>query len=399
MKRILMYIFIAAVVLCALFFIFRAMDKDKTGDDIKVGQASVSVDAVPAVFHEFQDRIDAVGTLRARETNLLSPKVAGNVDTVLVDIGDWVEAGQVVVLLDRTLFELGVGQSEAACQAANAAVAQALSQFEQAQKEYRRASKLLAEKVIPQSRFDAAEAAYKATREGLAVAKGKYRQAQAALETAGKHLKDASIRSSIAGVIVDRNVEVGQSLSPGVQIFRILDQTTMKGDVELPEKDFGRVTVGTAAVITVDAFQGQEFSGKVTIINPMVDSLTRTFRVRIETPNPSGKLVDGMFVRVRFLTGQRTVLAVPRDALHRLPGSGTFYVFIVQEDKVVKRTVETGKIGDQYAEALKGLVEGERVVTSGDGRLRSGMSVIVSGKTSGERKITHKERGRINFHK
>ena len=392
MKRIFIYIFIAAVVLCALFFIFRAIVKDKSRDDMRVGQASVSVDVVPAVFHEFEDRIDAVGTLRARETNLLSPKVAGNVDAVLVDIGDWVEAGQVVVLLDRTLFELGVGQSEAACQAANAALAQALSQFEQAQKEYRRASKLLAEKVIPQTRFDAAEAAYKATREGLAVAKGKYSQAQAAMETAREYLKDASIRSSIAGVVVDRNVEVGQSLSPGVQILRILDQTTMKGDVELPEKDFGRVTVGTAAVITVDAFQGQEFSGKVTVINPMVDPRARTFRVRIETPNPSGKLVDGMFARVRFLTGQRTALAIPRDALHRLPGSGTFYVFVVQGDKVIKRTIKTGKVDDQYAEALKGLVEGERVVTSGDGRLRSGMSVTVSGETSGERKITHKEK-------
>lgn len=392
MKRILIYIFIAAVVLCTLFFIFRAKDKDKTGDDMRVGQASVSVDAAPAVFHEFQDRIDAVGTLRARETNLLSPKVTGNVDTVLVDIGDWVEAGQVVVLLDSTLFELGVDQSEAACQAANAALAQALSQFEQAQKEYRRASKLLAEKVISQTRFDAAEAAYKATREGLAVAKGKYSQAQAAMKTAREYLKDASIRSSIAGVVVDRNVEVGQSISPGVQIFRILDQTTMKGDVELPEKDCGRVTVGTAAVITVDAFQRQEFSGKVTIINPMVDPRARTFRVRIETPNPSGKLVDGMFARVRFLTGQRTALAVPRDALHRLSGSGTFYVFVVQGDKVVKRTVETGKTGDQYAEVIEGLVEGERVVTSGDGRLRSGMSVTVFSETSGERKITHKEK-------
>jgi len=392
MKRIFIYILIAVVVLCALFFIFRAMNKDKTGDDTRMGQASVSVDAVPAVLHEFQDRIDAVGTLRARETNLLNPKVAGNVDAVLVDIGDLVEAGQVVVLLDRTRFELGVGQSKAACQAANAAVAQAMSQFEQAQKEYRRASKLLAEKVIPQTRFDAAEAAYKVTQEGLAVARGKYSQAQATLETDREHLKDAGIRSSIAGVVVDRNVEVGQSVSPGVQILRILDQTTMKGDVELPEKDFGRVTVGVAAVITVDAFQGQEFSGKVTVINPMVDPRARTFRVRIETPNPSGKLVDGMFARVRFLTGRRTALAIPRDALHRLSGSGTFYVFIVQGDKVVKRTLKTGKTGDQYAEVIEGLAQGERVVTSGDGRLRSGMSVIVSDKTDGKRKIIHKEK-------
>ncbi len=67
-------------------------------------------------------------------------------------------------------------------------------------------------------------------------------------------------------------------------------------------------------------------------------------------------------------------------------------MFVVQGDKVIKRTIKTGKVDDQYAEALKGLVEGERVVTSGDGRLRSGMSVTVSGETDSKRKITHKEK-------
>ena len=392
MKRILMYIFTAAVVAVAIFFFFRTIDSDKNRDDTKIGETAVPVEVVCAAFHEFQDTTDAVGTLRAREANLLSPKVAGNVDAVLVDIGDRVEAGRVVVLLDRTGFELAVNQADAAYQSAEAAVAQAGSQFEQAQKEYRRATRLLSEKVIPQSRFDAAEAAYNAAREAMAAIKGKYSQSRVALETAREHLKNARIRSSITGVVVDRNVEVGQSVAPGVQVLRILDQTTMKVDVELPEKDFGRITFDDSAVVTMDAYQGQDFPGKVTVINPMVDQKARTFQVRIELPNPSGKLVDGMFVRVRLFTGRRTALAIPRDALHRLPGSGTFYVFVVQGDKVVKRTIKTGKVGDQYAEVMEGLVEGERIVTSGDGRLRSGMSVKVSGETDGDKKITHKEK-------
>ncbi len=99
-----------------------------------------------------------------------------------------------------------------------------------------------------------------------------------------------------------------------------------------------------------------------------------------------------MFARVRLFTGRRTALAIPRDTLHRLPGSGTFYVFVVQGDKVVKRTIKTGKVGDQYAEVLEGLVEGERIVTSGDGRLRSGMSVKVSDEKDGDKKVTNKEK-------
>lgn len=114
MKRTLMYVFTAVVVAVAIFFVFRTMDRDKDRDDAKVDETAVAVEVVCTAFHEFQDTTDAVGTLRAREVNLLSPKVAGNVDAVLVDIGDRVEAGRVVVLLDRTGFELAVNQADAA---------------------------------------------------------------------------------------------------------------------------------------------------------------------------------------------------------------------------------------------------------------------------------------------
>jgi RND family efflux transporter MFP subunit len=190
---------------------------------------------------------------------------------------------------------------------------------------------------------------------------------------------------------VDRNVEVGQSVAPGVQVLRILDQTAMKVDVELPENDFGHINIGDLAVVTVDAYSGQGFSGKVTVNNPMVDPRMRTFRVRIEVANPSEQLVDGMFARVKLLTGKRTALAVSRDALHRLPGSGTFYVFIVQGDKAEKRTIKIKKVGDKYAEVLEGLVKEERVVVSGAGRLRAGVRVTIPAEAAGERKNTHKE--------
>ena len=95
------------------------------------------------------------------------------------------------------------------------------------------------------------------------------------------------------------------------------------------------------------------------------------------TVNPTGKLVDGMFARVRLSAGQRMALAVSRDALQRLPGSGTFYVFVVNKDKAVKRTIKTGLIRDQYAEVLDGLSESQKVVTSGAGRLRSGTKVVL----------------------
>ena len=381
MKRIAIYILIAVMAGGAVFLGLQIIEKQKhksnssevTGHD----QAAVPVTVSVVVRQEFQDKISAVGTLKARETGLLSPKVAGNVEAVLVDIGEKIQTDQVVIRIDRTNFELTVKQASAALATAKSAVSQARVQFEHAEKEYRRASNLLDEKVIPQGRFDTAEAGHKAARQGLAAAKAQRNQAEVALQTAMQHLKDTQIRSPISGVVVERNVEVGQSVAPGAPLLRILDQSTLKADIDLPESDFARIAAGTPAVIQVDAFQGQQFSGKVVLVNPMVDRKTRTFRVRIESPNPTAKLVDGMFVRVQLSAAQRTVLAVERDALNRLPGSGTFYVFVVDGDKAVKRTVKTGVVGDRYAEILEGLSEGEKVVTSGAGRLRSGVRVDI----------------------
>jgi len=382
-KKWVVAIILVLSLICAVKFAWQTKTEIRENQDNRDNNV-VTVTAAPVVLREFRNQISAVGTLKARETVLLSPKVSGNVESVLVDIGDRVDTGQIVIRLDRTNFELAVKQVKASLEAAEAAIEQAKAEFEWAEKEYQRASNLLAEKVIPQNRFDATEAAYKASREALTVAKGQWKQVKAALETAQEHLKDADIRSPIAGIVVERNVEIGQAVGPGEQLLRIVNHTSLKVDVDLPEIDFDRVVMGILVVITVDAFPKQQFPGRVVVVNPMVKRETRTFRVRAKVPNPTGKLVDGMFARVKLSIEKRLALSVPRDALQRLPGSGTFYVFVVEENKALKRTIKVSAIGDQHAEVLEGLAEGEKVVTSGAGRLRSGVPVNV--QTAQDRK-------------
>ena len=378
MKRRGAYISIAiAAAVIALLVVQISRKQWQKDEDLNVATKGVPVTIASVIQHDFADEISAVGTLKARDTSPLSPKVAGTVSRVLVDIGERVKAGEVVIKLDRTNYDLGVKQAQAALAAAEAAVPQADAHFEQAEKEYRRAIELLEEKVIPQSRFDASEAAFKSAKEAVFYAKAQRDRAKAALETALEHLKDADIRSPIGGTVVERNVEIGQAVAPGSRLLLIVGQTSLNLDVDLPETDIGRLAIGTVALITIDAFPGHEYSGKVTVVNPMVNRKTRTFRVRIEVPNPSGKLVDGMYARVKLSVEKRRSLAVPRDALQRLPGSGTYYVFVVEGNKAHKRTVEISAADNQYAEVTDGLVEDDKVVTSGAGRLQSGMEVSV----------------------
>jgi len=378
MRRRGVYISIAIAAAVIAFLAVQVSRKQwQKDEDLNVTAKASPVTVASVVQKEFADVISAVGTLKARETSPLSSKVAGTVSRVLVDIGKRVEAGEVVIRLDRTNYDLDVKQAQAALAAAEAAVSQADAQFEQAEKEFHRATELLKEKVIPQSRFDVAEMAFKSAREAVSYAKAQRDRAKAALETALEHLKDTEIRSPISGVVVERTVEIGQAVEPGVQLLRILDQSYVKADIDLPEGDIGRLAPDDTAMIMVDAYSEEEFQGKVVSINPMVDRQTRTFRVRIQVPNQQGKLMDGMFARVRLFVGKRRALAVPRDALSRLPGSGTYYVFVVEGNKAVKRTVEIGAVNDLWAEVMKGLVEGDKVVTSGTGRLQSGMDVTV----------------------
>lgn len=392
MKRRGAYISIAIAAVAIALLVFQVARKQWHKDgDMNVVDKAVPVTIAAVVQHEFADEISAVGTLKARDTSPLSPKVAGSVNQILVDVGDRVKVGEVVIKLDRTNFDLGVKQAQAALAVVQAAIPQAEAQFEQAEKEYRRATELLEEKVIPQRRFDASEAAFKTAKEAVSSARARHDQAKAALGTALEHLKDADIQSPIGGTVVERNVDIGQAVAPGGQLLRIVDQTSLKADIDLPEGDIGRLAIGATAMITVDSSPGEEFSGKVIVINPMVDRQTRTFRVRIQVPNQAGKLVDGMFAKVKLFMGKRRALSVPRDALQRLPGSGTYYVFVVDGNKAVKRTVQVGVIEEQLAEVRDGLAEGEKVVTSGAGRLRSGTEVNVQDVTN--KNETHKSEG------
>jgi len=367
---------VAAVVLAFLVFQVSSKQWHKDTDMVKIEKA-LPVKIASVAKHEFTDEINAVGTMKARETSLLSPKVAGPVNKVLVDIGDRVNVGEVVIILDDTNFTIGIKKAQAALAAAESVIPQAEAQFEQAGKEYSRADELLKEKVISQSRFDASEAAFKTAREAISSARAQRDQAKAALETVLEYLKDTQIRSPISGTVVERNVEIGQMVAPGVQLLRIVDQTSLKSDINLPEADIGLVAIGTQAIITTDAFPEHEFYGKVIVINPMVDRRTRTFLMRIQMPNSSGKMVDGMFARVKLPIDKRRALAVPRNALQRIPGSGNYYVFVVEKNKACKRIVEIGATNDQYAEVKDGLAEKDNVVISGAGLLRSGNEVQV----------------------
>ncbi len=393
MKRLLIIVVIAIILITGGYLAKVLISSSLLSKDshknvaTKQSQIKIPVTTHNVSLHEFSNKISAVGSLKANETILLCSKIPGNIKTIMVDIGDHVKKGQILLQIDETNYALLVKQAEAAVDSTHAAIKQVQAQFEQAEKEYHRATNLLREKVIPQNRFDAAIMAYQSSQEALTATKGQYRQAKAALDLAKKQLIDTRLISPISGVIVDRNVEKGQAIAPSLMAMRILDQSKLKIDINLPDTDYGQIVIGAPAKIIVDAFEDQVFIGKVTIINPKVDIRTRTFQVRIEMANQDDKLVDGMFSTVHLEVNKRMALAIPRNALQKLPGSGSYYVFSVEKDIATKRMIKTGIIGDSYAEVLDGIARDEVIVTSATGRLKTGIKISMLPKDLAQKEI------------
>ncbi|MCS7192357.1 MAG: efflux RND transporter periplasmic adaptor subunit [Armatimonadetes bacterium] len=200
------------------------------------------------------------------------------------------------------------------------------------------------------------------------------RQAMASLAAAQVQLSYATITAPFSGVVVKRHVDPGDMASPGMPLLTIVDPSSFRLEVTVPESAMKFIRIGDVVSITVDAL-GQTVNGRIYEIVPSADPVSRTFIVKISLPQVKG-LMAGMFGRAEFKTGEIKGIFVPESAVWRegsLEG-----VFVIEGEKAVKRVVTTGKKLNDLVEILSGLNEGELVVKKVDDRLRDGMKVRIA---------------------
>ena len=192
------------------------------------------------------------------------------------------------------------------------------------------------------------------------------------LTGASQVLSEVVVRAPADGVVVARSVNQGQVVSSGQELFTITDLRTVWVIGELYEKDFAAVRVGLEATITAPAASGAPLHGRVSYIDPRVESATRTVKARIEVPNPTGALKLGMFVNVAFQTasGQRVTL-VPRTAVQSVGERNVVYVAGDDPGRFTERTVKLGAAVGDAVQVVDGMKPGERVVTEGSFFLRA----------------------------
>lgn len=270
--------------------------------------------------------VAASGTLEALVTVEVGSQISGQVTQVLVDYNDRVRKGQVLAILDPQNQQSAVEQSQASIQAARASVAQAQAQVALAQAEYDRQKFLFDRQIVAQAALDTASAALRTARAGVAQANAQVAQQQAQLRANQATLGRTTIVAPIDGVIIDRQIEPGQTVASGLNVAVLFtlaqDLSRVQALISVDEADIGSVKPGQAVRFTVDAFPNDNFTGTVTRIRalPATEQSVVAYTVEVEAANPDEKLLPGMTANADIvLEERRNVLRVPNAALRFTP--------------------------------------------------------------------------------
>ncbi|MEK9137810.1 MAG: efflux RND transporter periplasmic adaptor subunit, partial [Bacteroidota bacterium] len=256
--------------------------------------------------------VTATGTLQAVTTVQVGSQVSGTIAKLFADFNSVVKKGQVIAIIDTTFLQTQVEDAEANLQRTTA-------QVNQTKRELSRMEELFKKNLVSQADLDAAKTNYES-----AIAQRK--SAQAALNRARINLKYATIRAPIDGVVISRNVDVGQTVAASLAaptLFVIAnDLTKMQVQANIDEADIGKIQVGQDVKFTVDAYPEQQFRGKVAQVRlqPNVIQNVVNYTVIVEVPNPDLKLMPGMTATITVLVDRREdALKLPNLALRFQP--------------------------------------------------------------------------------
>jgi HlyD family secretion protein len=325
------------------------------------GSNGATFRTVPVKRGDLLATISATGTVEPEEVVDIGAQVAGRIvafgkdkNGQEVDYGSVVENGTVLARIDDALYaadaasaKAQLAQAKAAVQKAQADLGQMQAKLVQTENDWARARKLGPSDALSQTDFDAARSAYEVAKANLAVGKAAIAQAQgtvaqseAALKRALQNLSYCTIVSPVKGVIIDRRVNIGQtvvsSLNAPSLFLLAKDLKRLQVWVSVNEADIGHIQPGQPVTFTVDAFPGEVFHGEVgkVRLNATMTQNVVTYTVEIITDNSSGKLLPYLTANVNFIVGERkNVLLVPNAALRWVPLSGQ----IAPEFRTVKK--------------------------------------------------------------
>lgn len=352
-------------------------------------------------------RVRASGTVEPRETSRIGFQIAGRIRRILVEEGSIVSAGQVLAELDPADYVMGAAMASAERDAAESQaekaragaraqeLAQAKAALDLAEDEQRRYKILYERKSMAPADFkkvetqlEVARQRYSEVREGarredVAAAEAKARMARENAALNAKRVADATLRAPISGAVIKRLAEPGEMISAGMPVVVLANINPVRVRVGVAENDIARVRLGQRAEVRVPALD-KAMTGSVELLGYAAEPETRTFPVRLLVPNPALMLRAGMTAESEIESAERVkALTLPGETIvHDAQGATLVYVYAAEKQRVYARRVQVGAPLGSEVEIASGLTGNERVVVSGQHRVREGglVKVVAAGE-------------------
>jgi len=342
----------------------------------------------PVTIGDIQATVTATGTVNAVTTVLVGTQVSGTIKNLYVDFNSHVKKGQIIAQIDPSTFESQVQQAKANLSLAQANLEKSNTALIDTKRTFERNKELFSKNLIPRSDLDTSETNYESAKSQVNSSKAQIEQAKASLDYSQQNLAYTKILSPVDGVVISRNVDIGQTVAASFQtptLFTIAqDLTKMQIDTNVAESDIGVVKVGQEVEFTVDAYSDTTFKGKVWQKRqaPITVQNVVTYDVVIQVNNRDFKLMPGMTANVsiiittrrdalritnaamRFRMTDRPTGAVAGKAAAAGPGEKKGPSVWILENGQPKRVAITPGISDgTYTEIVSGdLKEGQNVI-------------------------------------
>src|SRR4030042_1086845 len=292
MKKIIIISGIIIVIFIAGFILFRGNGNEPKFRTDKISRGDIEM------------AVSATGTVNPVTTVLVGTQVSGTIKELYVDFNSPVRKGKMIARIDPALFEAQVNQAKANFLSAKANLEKAGATLVDAKRTMDRNKELFSKNLVARSDLDTAETNYETENASVSAAKSQVAQTEAALSLAETNLRYTKIVSPVDGIVVSRNVDVGQTVAASFQtptLFSIAqDLTKMQIDTNVDESDIGRTKAGQEAAFTVDAYPGKSFAGTVIQVrnSPIVTQNVVTYDVVIQVDNKDLSLKPGMTATV-----------------------------------------------------------------------------------------------------
>ncbi len=372
---------------------------------------AINVTTAPAISRDLPRFFEANGTLAGDQQTDVAPSIAGKVVAIGVDLGSYVKLGQMIVRLDDVDLKLRVEQAQAQVDQMKASLRQAEEKvgvragqsfdplkvpevinarvaLELAEKNLRRAEKLIESGDVARSTYDQQkaqrdqlkqvyEAAVSLARQNFAAvmtARANVANAETQLGLARRNLSYALVYSPISGYVSERNADLGEYVSPTTKVATIVRINPLRIRIDIPEAAIPEVKAGQSVSMSTSAWPDKNFSGRIARISPNVTPTSRTLTVEAEIENNSGVLKPGQFATVRILQSRsQPAVLVPLRSVQT--ESGVSRVFVIKDGHAQLRLVQLGQKEGDLVEVKGGVNADEQIATSNIEQLSDGIAV------------------------